>query len=71
MSLNRLQKIISGFGHLSRRKADLLIKQSSVKLKLTQPILEEKADPNFDHILVNGKDLPKKLNHKVFLLNKP
>ena len=29
MSLNRLQKIISEFGLLSRRKADLLIKKSS------------------------------------------
>ena len=31
----------------------------------------ESADPIYDHILVDGKDLPKKLNHKVFLLNKP
>ena len=31
----------------------------------------EKEDPNSDHILADGKDLPKKLNHKVFLLNKP
>ena len=71
MLLNRLQKILSGSGVLSRRKADLLIKQSSVKLKGSQPILEENADLNFDHILVNGKDLPKKLNYEVFLLNKP
>ena len=71
MSLNRLQKIISVSGLLSRRKADLLIEKSSVKLNGSQPILEEKADPNFHHILVDGKDLPKKLNHKFFLLNKP
>ena len=71
MSLNRLQKIISGSGLLSRRKADLLIKKFKVKLNGSQDILEDKADPNFDHILVKGKDLPKKLNHKVFLLNKP
>ena len=36
-----------------------------------QAILGEKADPNSDYILVDGRDLPKKLNHKVFLLNKP
>ena len=71
MSLNRLQKIISGYGLISRWKAELLIEKSSVKLKGSQPILEEKEDPNFDHILVNRKDLAKKLNHKVFLLNKP
>ena len=71
MSLNRLQKIISDSGLLSRRKADLLIKQGRVTLNGKQASLGEKADPIFDHILVDGKDLPKKLNHKVFLLNKP
>ena len=71
MSLNRLQKIISESGLLSRRKADLLIKQGRVTLNGRRAILGEKADPIFDHILVDGRDLPKKLNHKVFLLNKP
>ena len=71
MSLNRLQKIISDSGLLSRRKADLLIKQGRVTLNGWQAILGEKADPISDHILVDGIDLPKKLNHKVFLLNKP
>ena len=71
MLLNRLQNIISGSVLISRRKADLLIEQSSEKLRGSQPILEEKADPIFNHILVNRKDLTKKLTHKVFLLNKP
>jgi 16S rRNA pseudouridine516 synthase len=71
MSLNRLQKIISESGLLSRRKADLLIKQGKVTLNGRRAILGDKADPIFDHILIDGKDLPKKLNHKVFLLNKP
>ena len=71
MSLNRLQKIISESGLLSRRKADLLIRQGRVKLNGRRAIPGEKADPIFDHILVDGRDLPKKLNHKVFLLNKP
>ncbi len=71
MSLNRLQKIISESGLLSRRKADLLIKQGKVTLNGRRAILGEKADPLSDHILIDGKDLPKKLNHKVFLLNKP
>ena len=71
MSLNRLQKIISESGLLSRRKADLLIKQGRVTLNGKRANLGEKADPIFDHILVDGRDLPKKLNHKVFLLNKP
>ena len=71
MSLNRLQKIISDSGLSSRRKADLLIKQGRVTLNGRQAIVGEKADPFSDHILVDGKDLPKKLSHKVFLLNKP
>ncbi len=71
MSLNRLQKIISDSGISSRRKADLLIKQGRVTLNGRQAILGEKADPKFDHILVDGKDIPKRPNHKVFLLNKP
>ena len=71
MSLNRLQKIISDSGLLSRRKADLLIKQGRVTLNGRQATLGEKADPISDHILVDGRNLPKKLKHKVILLNKP
>ena len=71
MALIRLQKIISESGLLSRRKADLLIKQGRVSLNGRQAMIGEKADPYSDHILVDGKDLPKKLNHKVLLLNKP
>ena len=71
MPLSRLQKIISESGLLSRRKADLLIKQGRVTLNGRQALIGDKADPYFDHILVDGKDLPKKPTHKVFLLNKP
>ena len=71
MSLSRLQKIISDSGVLSRRKADLLIKQGRVTLNGRQATIGEKADPCLDHILVDGNDIPKKLTHKVFLLNKP
>tara|TARA_Y100001968_G_scaffold140982_1_gene128948 strand:- start:881 stop:1594 length:714 start_codon:yes stop_codon:yes gene_type:complete len=71
MSLIRLQKIISESGLLSRRKADLVIKQGRVTLNGRQAIIGERADPNSDKILVDGKNIPKKLSHKVFLLNKP
>ena len=71
MSLSRLQKIISASGLLSRRKADLLIKEGRVTLNGEKALVGQKADPYSDQILVDGKDLPKKLNHKVFLLNKP
>ena len=71
MPLIRLQKIISESGLLSRRKADSLITLGRVTLNGRQAVIGEKADPYSDHILVDGKELPKKLNHKVFLLNKP
>jgi 16S rRNA pseudouridine516 synthase len=71
MSVNRLQKIISESGLLSRRKADLLIRQGRVSLNGRRAILGEKADPITDQILIDGRDLPKKLNNKVLLLNKP
>tara|TARA_Y100001968_G_C19272043_1_gene674732 strand:- start:17 stop:730 length:714 start_codon:yes stop_codon:yes gene_type:complete len=71
MSLQRLQKIISDSGLLSRRKADILIKKGRVTLNGRQAIIGEKADPKFDHILVDGEKLPQKLQHKVLLLNKP
>ncbi len=71
MSHNRLKKIISGPTLLSRRKADILIKQGRLKMNGREAIFGEKADPNSDHILVEWKGLHKKLNHKVFILNKP
>tara|TARA_Y100001968_G_scaffold329899_1_gene380331 strand:- start:696 stop:1409 length:714 start_codon:yes stop_codon:yes gene_type:complete len=71
MSINRLQKIISESGLLSRRKADVLIKEGRVTLNGRQAILGEKADTNIDQILVDGRELPKKKNDKVILLNKP
>ena len=71
MYLCRVQKIISASGLLSRRKADLLIKEGRVTINGKKAITGEKADPLYDNILVDGKDLPKQLNPRVFLLNKP
>ena len=71
MTVSRLQKIISESGLSSRRKADLMIRQGRVTLNGRQANIGKKVDPQYDHILVDGKDLPKKQSHKVFLLNKP
>ena len=67
----RLQKIISDSGLLSRRKADLLIRQGRVTLNGKRAVAGEKCHPINDNILVDGKRIPRKLNHKVLLLNKP
>ena len=42
MSINRLQKIISESGLLSRRKTDLLIRQGRVMLNGREAIIGEK-----------------------------
>ena len=71
MSVIRLQKITYESGLYSRRKADLRIKKGKVTLNDRKAVIVEKKDPISDQILINGKYLPKKQNHKVFLLNKP
>jgi 23S rRNA pseudouridine2605 synthase len=68
----RLQKIIASAGLASRRKAELLIQEGRVTVNgtvVTQ--LGAKADPNRDHIKVDGK-LIREPSEKVYiLLNKP
>ena len=68
----RLQKIISAAGIASRRKAEVLIREGLVTLNgRIVTALGTKADPNRDHIKVDGK-LIGHLPDKVYiLLNKP
>lgn len=73
MPEERLQKIIASAGIASRRKAEQLIASGHVQVNgstITQ--LGTKADPETDHIRVNGKLLkPQNQRHAYFLLNKP
>tara|TARA_Y100001968_G_scaffold294633_1_gene301358 strand:+ start:41 stop:436 length:396 start_codon:yes stop_codon:yes gene_type:complete len=55
MPLTRFQKIISGSGMFSRRKAYLLIRQGKFTLNGRQALIGEKADPQSDYVLVDGK----------------
>ncbi len=68
----RLQKIIAAAGVASRRKAEVLIQEGRVTVNgqiVTQ--LGAKADPNRDHIKVDGK-LIREVSRKLYvLLNKP
>lgn len=70
--LERLQKIIAGAGIASRRKAEELIAQRRVTVN-GQVITEmgSKADPERDHIKVDGKLLHGPERHKYLLVNKP
>jgi 23S rRNA pseudouridine2605 synthase len=72
MPLERLQKIIAAAGIASRRKAEELISSGRVQVN-GQVIIElgTKADPETDHIRVDGKLLHGAQRHVYLLLNKP
>ncbi len=72
MTSERLQKIISAAGVASRRRAEKLISAGQVQVNgqiVTE--LGTKADPEIDHIRVNGKLLHREQGHVYLLLNKP
>jgi len=72
MPLERLQKIIAAAGVASRRKAEELITAGHVQVNgSTITELGSKADPDTDHIRVNGKLLHGGQRHVYLLLNKP
>jgi len=72
MPLERLQKIIAAAGVASRRKAEELITAGHVQVNgATVTELGSKADPETDHIRVNGKLLRGAQRHTYLLLNKP
>ncbi len=68
----RLQKIIAAAGLASRRKAEELIRDGRVQVNgqlVTE--LGAKADPERDHIRVDGKLLQRPERLRYFVLNKP
>ena len=72
MPSERLQKIIAAAGIASRRKAEQLITSGMVSVNgqiVTE--LGTKADPEHDHIRVNGKLLHGAERHIHLLMNKP
>ncbi len=72
MSSERLQKIIAAAGIASRRKAEELIASGLVEVN-GQMVTElgTKADPEHDHIRVNGKLLHGAERQVYLLMNKP
>jgi 23S rRNA pseudouridine2605 synthase len=72
MPAERLQKIIAAAGIASRRKAEALITGGlvSVNGKVVSQ-LGSKADPELDHIRVNGRLLRGPERHVYLLMNKP
>ncbi|MDE3195932.1 MAG: rRNA pseudouridine synthase [Acidobacteriota bacterium] len=72
MPEERLQKILSAAGVASRRKAEQIIIEGRVTVNgavVTE--LGSKADPDRDHIKVDGKLLKQPAEHLYIALNKP
>ena len=66
----RLQKLIAQAGIASRRQAEEMIKNGQVSVNGETAILGAKADPDSDHIKINGKLINAKLGKRenVYLL---
>ena len=67
----RLQKLISAAGLMSRRAAEEAISAGRVTVNGKRAALGEKADPEKDLITVDGKELPRGTTKLYLMLNKP
>lgn len=67
----RLQKILSGRGIASRRKAEQMLQDGQITVNGVPAVLGDTADPELDEILVNGQPLPEQQRSVYILLNKP
>lgn len=67
----RLQKIISSSGLMSRRSAEECIAAGRVTINGRTAVVGEKADLAVDTILVDGKALPSSEAKTYIMLNKP
>ena len=67
----RLQKLLSAAGICSRRAAETYITDGRVTVNGKTAELGQRADPEKDEILVDGKPLSPKAEHVYVMLNKP
>ena len=67
----RLQKLISAAGLVSRRQAEQMIAAGRVTVNGEAAILGQTADPETDRIAVDGRPLPKRGAERYIMLNKP
>ncbi len=71
MAEERLQKIIAASGTCSRRKAEELIREGRVTVNGHPAEVGQKADPERDHIKVNGRMVRPERERRYLLLFKP
>lgn len=69
--MERIQKILSAHGLCSRRQAEEWIRQGRVSCNGQVCELGSTADPDTDHICVDGKPIPKRAQSVYIMLNKP
>lgn len=68
----RLQKIIAHAGYASRREAEAMIREGRITVNgKTVTELGSKADPDRDHIKVDGKLITRAEDHRYILIYKP
>ena len=67
----RLQKFLSEAGVASRRKAEEMIRNGSVKVNGSVAQIGDSVDPKRDTVVVKGKKIRKESNMRYILLNKP
>ena len=67
----RLQKILSGRGVCSRRKAEEYINAGRVHVNGLVANLGDSADPEIDEITLDGKPLPSASEYVYIMLHKP
>ena len=67
----RLQKLIASSGLMSRRAAEEKIAAGQVTVNGVTASLGDRADPDADRILVDGKPLPPTGDKHYIMLNKP
>lgn len=69
--MERLQKILSARGVLSRRAAERYIQEGRVTVNGTPAVLGQSADPERDEIAVDSVPLPREEQPVYLMLNKP
>jgi 23S rRNA pseudouridine2605 synthase len=71
MSEERIQKILARAGVASRRASEELIEAGRVTVNGEVATLGDKADPEADHVKVDGKRIEPRTEFHYLLLNKP
>jgi 16S rRNA pseudouridine516 synthase len=71
MAAERLQKLMAGAGLCSRRHGEELLRDGRVRVNGAVARLGERADPDRDHITVDGLPLKNRAAGLALLLNKP